>query len=347
MKLPKFTQEQMDEINKTFVENSRVKSLFSSDEDFLALKDPDYDLQKKKIEETNAIKNVYRNIIDILKEYSDLKEEYYNIITLWIIGTYFHHNFPTYPYLFLNAMKGSGKSRLMNLIVTLSKEGSMLNSLTEAVLFRTKGTLGIDEFEGIERKGAEELRELLNSSYKKGVKVKRMRKKKTPEGEEQVPEEFEVYRPIVMANISGMESVLEDRCITLIIEKSDNKAITNLVEIFKYDPKTMSVPLEMGVILKNNQCSLCSYVSLLEVYRAWNTYVKYNYTNINNNINNNNNTNYINNNIPFEIIKDTKISGRDLELCLPLFLVASVISIDVLKETTLILQEMMVSKMEE
>jgi len=36
-------------------------------------------------------------------------------------------------------MKGSGKSRAMALITCLSKEGQMLNSLTEAVLFRTKG----------------------------------------------------------------------------------------------------------------------------------------------------------------------------------------------------------------
>ena len=321
--------------------DSRVNNLFLTDGEFEKLKDPSFNLEKYRLEKKHNLKGIYNNIIETLKEYCDIKEEYYNIITLWIMGTYFHNNFPTYPYLFLNAMKGSGKSRLMNLIITLSKNGAMLNSLTEAVLFRTKGTLGIDEFEGAERKGKEELRELLNSSYKKGVKVKRMKKVRGEKGEEQVPEEFEVYRPIVMANINGMESVLEDRCITLILEKSDNKAITSLVEIFKYDLKVLSVPQEMEVILKNDQCSLCSVVSLLGTYQQWNTYIKYNYTNYTNNTNNTNNT------FPFEIIKNTQISGRDLELCLPLFLIANEISGELLKETTLTLQEMVVAKKEE
>ena len=64
-------------------------------------------------------------------------------------------------------MKGSGKTRTLNLITELSNNGKVLNSLTEAVLFRTTGTLAIDEFEGMERKGQENLRELLNSAYKK------------------------------------------------------------------------------------------------------------------------------------------------------------------------------------
>jgi hypothetical protein len=41
-------------------------------------------------------------------------------------------------------------------------------------MFRTTGTLAIDEFEGIQRKGTEALKELLNSAYKKGSVVKRL-----------------------------------------------------------------------------------------------------------------------------------------------------------------------------
>jgi len=72
----------------------------------------------------------------------------------------------------------SGKTRLLKIIASLTK-GDILSSLTEAILFRTKGTLCIDEFEGIIRKGNENLRELLNTAYKKGTKVKRMIKKKS------------------------------------------------------------------------------------------------------------------------------------------------------------------------
>jgi len=133
----------------------------------------------------------YKNSIDKLKFYCDLKPSYYSIVSLWNLGTYFHDSFPTYCYLFFNAMKGSGKSRLLKLIAFLSKNGEVLNSLTEAVLFRERGTLCIDEFESITKQGKESLRELLNSAYKQGTKVKRMRKVKSATGEKQEIEKFE------------------------------------------------------------------------------------------------------------------------------------------------------------
>jgi hypothetical protein len=40
-----------------------------------------------------------------------------------------------------------------------------------------------------------------------------------------------------MANISGMEDVLNDRWITLSLEKSSKTQITSLMEIFEYDDK--------------------------------------------------------------------------------------------------------------
>lgn len=326
--------------------NEKVKSLFLSDEEFEKLSNPGFDLESYRLEKNNSLLGIYNGMKEILKEYCDLNEEYYGIISLWAIGTYFHKNFPSYPYLFLNATKGGGKSRTMGLIIALTK-GSMLNSLTEAVLFRTKGTLGIDEFEGLERKEMAALRELLNSAYKKGVTVKRMKKAKTPEGEQQVVEEFEVYRPIVMANIRGMESVLGDRCIPLTLEKSDNKSITQLIEIYREDPKLIGLLQEMEVIVKNNKCRLCSVVTLGNDYKRWNDLVRYNDTYDTNNTNNTNDTNNTNPLIPFETIKKTGISGRDLELCFPLFLVAAEVSPEVLKETTLVLQEMMVAKREE
>ncbi len=309
-----------------------------SEEEFKKLDKPSYDLEKEEEQVKQDLLTSYRNIIDILKEYLDLKEEYYNIITLWIIGTYFHEDFPSYPFLFLNAMKGSGKTRSMNLITTLSKNGQLLNSLTEAVLFRTSGALAIDEFEGVNRKGNETLKELLNSAYKRGAVVKRMRQKKTQEGNEMVVEEFEVYRPIVLANIWGMDNVLGDRCITLILERSNVKKITDLMEIFRED--------EMVINTKEllNQCSLCRLCSLGKGYREWNTFVKNNYTYYTYNTNNTNNTNYTE---LFKTIKSMDLNGRELELSFPLLLLADLISPETLKITTLTLKDIFQGKKEE
>ena len=58
----------------------------------------------------------FKKIKAILKEYMDMEEQQYNLISLWIIGTYIHKQFPAYPYLFFNAMKGSGKTRILKII---------------------------------------------------------------------------------------------------------------------------------------------------------------------------------------------------------------------------------------
>jgi len=312
------------------------------EQEFKKLGNPNADIEGDKEKFKQDLEDAYRNIIHILKEYCDVKEKYYNIIALWIIGTYFHKQFPSYPFLFFNAMKGSGKSRILNLITCLAKDGELLNALTEAVLFRTSGVLAIDEFEGVSRKGGENLRELLNSAYKRGAKVKRMKQQKTEKGMEMVVEEFEVYRPILLANIWGMENVLGDRCIALILERSSKQNITNLVEIFK-EEKIVQDTVEIL-----NQCSLCSFMFRVKTYKDWNNYVKSNYTNYTYNTNNTNNTNNI---IPlstFEIIKNMDLNGRELELSFPLCLIANEISPEVLKETTLTLKEIFeVKKVEE
>ena len=312
-----------------------------SEEEFKKLAQADVDIEGEREENKEKLLTAYRNIIDILKEYLDLREEYYNIIALWIIGTYFHKNFPSYPYLYFNAMKGSGKTRTINLITCLSKDGSVQNSMTEAVLFRTGGTLAIDEFEGVSKKGSENLRELLNSAYKKGVKVKRMRQKKTDEGIRMEVEEFEVYRPIVLANIWGMENVLSDRCISVILEKSSRKEIINLIEIFGEELIVKETTQLLDLV------SLVSMSFHLERYSEWNNFIKRNNTNTiyhTNNINNTNNTQ------AFKAINSMDLNGRELELSLPLCLIANEISDDsgdLLKETTLTLKTIFSQKKQE
>lgn len=269
-------------------------------------------------ERQSDLPECYLNIVDMLKEYCDLREEYYPLIAVWIIGTYFHRDFESYPFLFLNAMRGSGKTRTLKLISKLSKDGEVQASLTEAVLFRTKGTLGLDEFEGLTRKGGENLRELLNAAYKKGTKVKRMKQKKNEEGDmEQVVEEFDVYRPIVMANIWGMEEVLGDRCITMVLERSDNVKITKLIEIYEHT----KIFKETKNLL--SRCSLCDVVTPLEVYREWNKYITNNSTNT---LTTNTTLHYTNYIEVFERLNLDTISGRDLELTMPLIIIANNIS---------------------
>jgi len=295
-----------------------------SEEEFKKLGNPSYDLEGESEKLKGNLNDAYLNIIDILKDYCDLRDDYYPLVSIWIIGTYFHEQFESYPYLFLNAMRGSGKTRTLKLITKLSKDGEVQASLTEAVLFRTKGTLGLDEFEGVSRKGNENLRELLNAAYKKGTKVKRMKQQKTVSGNEQVVEEFNVYRPIVMANIYGQEEVLGDRCITLILERSSNTKITQKVEIYEYD----EIFKETKKLL--NGCSLCSVVTPVQRYREWNNFVSSNYIST---LTTNNTYNIINYIQLFKSLNLLGASGRDLELVMPMLLISFEISEKAFKDT--------------
>lgn len=316
-----------------------------TDEEFKKLEDNTSDLNENDEKQKETLIEAYRTIIDILKDYCDIQERYYPIISLWIIGTYIHELFPTYPYLFFNAMRGSGKSRVLRLITHLSNDGAMLNSLTEAVLFRTTGTLGIDEFEGISRKGNEALKELLNSAYKKGIKVKRMRKQKTMQGEQLVVEEFEVFRPILMANINGMEEVLGDRCINIILEKSNNPKVTKKMEIYQNDTRIQKIK-----DLLRERCRLCSVVVVVEVYKGWNDYINMVYntgydtnnTTYTDNTNNTNDTNLL-----FEKVNKTEIDGRNLELILPLLIMSSLFDEDVLNSILLTFKNIIEEKRKE
>ena len=188
-------------------------------------------------------------------------------------------------------------------------------------MFRTTGTLALDEFEGLNSKDNASLRELLNASYKKGTKIMRMTKKRGPDGENLQVEEFEPYRPLVMANIFGMTEVLGDRCVTILLEKSNALHITKLVEDFEDLPYTLYTKKALNYL---QRCRVCSIITKKDIKQKWNDYVKNRYTQT---TLTNNTTHYT----PlytklFDQIDVTEIEGRSLELFLPLFLVAAEIS---------------------
>ena len=103
------------------------------------------------------------------------------------------------------------------------------NNLSTSAIFRLiqsgRCTLLMDETEKLAHKDrAGDIRNLLLSGYKRGEKV--YRSEKTSK-DKLVPQGFEVYCPKMIANIQGIEDVLEDRCITIIMKRGRNKQIIN------------------------------------------------------------------------------------------------------------------------
>ena len=268
----------------------------------------------------------FKNLKSILKKWVDMPEEEIDIVTLWIIGTYFHKQFSSYPYLYFNATKGSGKTRIMNIIANLSKSGKLQGSMTEAVLFRTasENTMCIDEAENINAKGREGTKLLLNSAYKRGMMVQRMTKKKNKEGDEsQEVEEFPMYCPISIANIWGLDNTLEDRCITLILEKSSNPKITRLQEDFKYDKDFVQFRGGLKRITDQDYWFENGSEDLFgDVKEEWNKFVR------GEGLKGKKEKKYS------ELFKkiDTGIEGRNLELFFPMFIIANLCGTNVLDD---------------
>jgi hypothetical protein len=320
----------------SFTQEDAVKMMTKAIE--IPIENREEELKKVK----KYLVGAYHQIIEVLKEYSDLEEDNYKIIALWILGTYLHGEFSTYPYLFLNAMKGSGKTRLLRLIATLSHKGTVLLSPTEAVMFRIPqgSTLCIDELEGIMRKENAGLREMLNACYKKGSKVFRMKQKKVNGSSEQVIEEFEPYKPICMANINGMDNVLEDRCISLVLERSDKQDIMRLVEDF--DENLQIKAIISG--LEANLVQLCSLVYMQGNLKKWNNYVKFYYLSSSHTTLSTQTTLDSDTEKLFNSIISSDIKGRNLELFFPLFMLSSYISDSVVSEVIKIAQKMSLEK---
>lgn len=279
--------------------------------------------------ENKELLGLYSRIKSILKKYMDMSDYAYHVVTLWIIGTYCYEKFNTFPLLFINAVRGSGKTRLLKLIESMAWNGKIQANLSESVVFRSKKkhTMLIDEFEQVGSKESNTLRELINASYKRGARVERMKEVKKDGKKDYEVEGFDLYSPLAMANIWGMDDTVKDRCIVIQLDKSDNQIVSRLMEDFNSEPEISSI-----------KCSLLKYSKRLHVSVAnddvddkksvvclWNEYI---YTN----------TLYTLPTLPtlatlFPKIKESGIYGRDLELFFPLFIISNIFGTDLLEDT--------------
>ena len=123
-----------------------------------------------------------------------------------------------------------------------------------------------------------------------------------------------------MANISGMEQVLGDRCIMLALEKSTNMKITRLIEDFKSD----FAIIEIKKTLEQLKDNLGKMIEGENISNEWNNYIltggKIFFNETTNNEKARNLQEF------FKKIDETGIEGRNLELILPLYFIAYLIN---------------------
>jgi len=178
---------------------------------------------------------VLNDLVNAWQKYMELPTETeYLYHALWDLGTYFHHLFNCFPYHYVGGVKRSGKTKDLMMHYCLAHNAIFSNNMSTASIYRliqnARATLLIDETEKLAYKGQVsertlEFRSILLSGYKKGGKAYRIEKTTK---EMLQPRAFEVYSPKAVANIRGLEDVMEDRCKTTILKRSRNKKIVNL-----------------------------------------------------------------------------------------------------------------------
>ncbi|MEM5777205.1 MAG: hypothetical protein QXJ06_02045 [Candidatus Aenigmatarchaeota archaeon] len=261
---------------------------------------------------TSLLEDIFSLLEKVFEKYIDSTNENRKIWCLWVIASKFYYEFPTFPYLLLNATKRSGKSRLLKLTSFIS-DGIYTTNLTEAVLFRTKKPLFIDEAENLDAKEKKSLNELLNFAYKRGGKILRVEKLKTKKQEKFYTKEFDCYKPICLANISGLGDVLNDRCITLYLKRSTDPLITKRLEFFELDKDIIKVKIMLNLKDTSQIKTL-----MLDLYNF-----------LNNNISDY--TNELSRKI-ISLFNTTQLHGREFEIWLPLLSIAGLISEDLMEE---------------
>lgn len=160
-------------------------------------------------------------------EFDDERE--YLFQALWVVATYFHDIFNALMYPYFGGIKKSAKTKDLTIHYCLDFNAIFSMNLSTASIYRliqnAKCTLLIDESEKLSNpERALDFRSLLLGGYKKGPRVYRSDKNAKDQIE---TKGFDVYAPKALANIHGLEDVLEDRCKPTIMRRSLNREIAD------------------------------------------------------------------------------------------------------------------------
>lgn len=176
---------------------------------------------KNRVPSYLEIFNAIHDDIESRIEFKD--KRYCKLVTLWIMATYFFPIFEAFPFLYLMGCMQSGKTNLLLITSCMAFNARPSVGMTTATLFRlaenNRSSILIDEVEGNQMANDPEFRAMMLASYKKGLKVPRSRKLSSGR---MVVDEFAPYSPKMLVNIRGLDDVLEDRAITIIMERGTN-----------------------------------------------------------------------------------------------------------------------------
>ena len=205
---------------KDFLEQKEVKGTFPS-QNLKTLMSPKAvsAILEKKMLDPREIDTLIDQSID---RYTELGKAQKIVLKRWIEATFFYDCFSSFPLLNIAGVSESGKSRILLIVLALAYHAEGVVNPSEASLFRSKEedkiVLGIDEAEYLNNKMMNQtLRALLNASYSKGLGVPRYDE---IDGK-RVKRIFDLYGPICVVGVSGLEGVTASRSIRVITQRAN------------------------------------------------------------------------------------------------------------------------------
>lgn len=153
--------------------------------------------------------NLYAELKAAYHTYLDLPGPVYGLLAAWCVGSYFAHAFESFPYLFLEGPKESGKSKTLQVLAYTCFNGGKVRHITAPALGDSieaqRGTVLIDQAEKISPFLVGDLAD----SYRKDGGKRRV--VDTERGRSLL--EFDLYGPKAFAAWKDIDPDLKDRCI--------------------------------------------------------------------------------------------------------------------------------------
>lgn len=212
---------------------------------------------------------------EFIRRYVILDDDALDIVTVWAMGTHTFSpactNPATYPYLYIAAPKGSGKTVLgQDVLGDICRQHQATVGITGPGVFRMIGeideetgevvnnapTLSMDEIDAT-YSGAkdEQLRQMLNAGYKRGATVPRAAGKTTIN--------FPVFCPKILMGIDNghLPETVVDRSIRIDLQRATPDEMNTIEAHYSFDVEDEAAELQQ--ILSNwakaNSCILREY----------------------------------------------------------------------------------------
>ncbi len=163
-----------------------------------------------------GIKRCHELILEKQKQFMwHYEKGYYETIACEIQATYYHSIFSSMGRKFFNAEYESGKTQQSNMFSGLAFHPLSSGNMSGASVYRciesVKPTLIIDDYDKIPEEQKIAFDQTLRVGYKKGMKAIRADDKR--------PIGFDLYSPMIINNVGGLDEISESRCTKHVLMK--------------------------------------------------------------------------------------------------------------------------------